>query len=69
MAGTTVLCTQYPARVANVVAMKCRGQAAITIDDLPRDKAMLLRKHLMKRYGGASADVRRRGKDFRCRNA
>ncbi len=48
----------------DVVAMRCRGQTAITLDDLPRDKAPLLRKHMMKKYGGASADVRRREKIF-----
>ena len=49
-------------RMYDVVAMRCRGQAAITLEALPRDKAPLLRKHLMKKYGGASADVRRREK-------
>jgi hypothetical protein len=51
-------------RMYDVVAMRCRGQTAITLDDLPRDKAPLLRKHMMKKYGGASADVRRREKIF-----
>jgi hypothetical protein len=51
-------------RMYDVVAMRCRGQAAITLDDLPRDKASSLRKHMTKKYGGASADVRRREKSF-----
>ena len=55
---------QEYSRMYDVVAMRCRGQAAITLEALPRDKAPLLRKHLMKKYGGASADVRRREKIF-----
>ena len=55
---------QEYSRLYDVVAMRCRGQAAITLEALPRDKAPSLRKYLMKKYGGASADVRRREKIF-----
>ena len=55
---------QEYSRLYDVVAMRCRGQAAITLEALPRDKAPSVRKYLMKKYGGASADVRRREKIF-----
>ena len=42
---------QEYSRMYDVVAMRCRGQAAITLEALPRDKAPSLRKHLMKKYG------------------
>ena len=50
--------------MVNVVSMRCRGQALLTIEELASENYSQLRKHLVKHYGGASEDVRQRELHF-----
>ena len=52
------------ARMIDVVSMRCRGQALLTIEELAPDNYAHLRRHLIKHYGGASEDVRQRELHF-----
>ncbi len=52
----------------DVVSMRCRGQALLTVDDLSPEYYSQLRKHFVKHYGGASEDVAARTA-FRRRDA
>jgi hypothetical protein len=51
-------------RMIDVVSMRCRGQALLTVEDLAPDNYCQLRKHLVKHYGGASEDVKQRELHF-----
>jgi hypothetical protein len=51
-------------RMIDVVFMRCRGQALLTIEDLAPENYCQLRKHLVKHYGGASEDVKQRQLHF-----
>ncbi len=50
--------------MVDVVSMRCRGQALLTIEDLAPENYCQLRKHLVKHYGGASEDVKQRELHF-----
>ncbi len=48
----------------DVVSMRCRGRALLTIEELAAENYAQLRKHLVKHYGGANEDVRQRELHF-----
>ena len=48
----------------DLITMKCRGQAALCMEELDMSKGNTVRKHLMKHFGGASEDVKFREMNF-----
>ena len=51
-------------RLFDVITIKCRGQALLSVEEVGIDNASSLRKALKKQYGGASEDVKHREEIF-----
>ena len=45
-------------RMYDVVSMRCKGQAILSLEEIGLVNAMSTRKHLKKQFGGASEDVK-----------
>ena len=56
--------TEQWERLHDVITMKCRGQAALCMDELDITEGNSTRKHLLKHFGGASEDVKFRERRF-----
>jgi len=51
-------------RMYDVVSMRCKGQALLSLEELGVANARTTRKHLKKEFGGASEDVKFREMNF-----
>jgi hypothetical protein len=51
-------------RLFDVITIKCRGQALLSVEEVGINNASYLRKALKKQYGGASEDVKHREEIF-----